>query len=136
MEQLFYKCYNLITIDALKFDTLSVTTMKQMFCHCESLLSINVEFNPQNVENMYVIFGYCYKVVTINLPNFRKTKAINIEGMFYKNYELKYIDLSNFEVSSSIETIRGAFRYCNSIVFIKLNSLKINSDYTTETIYF
>ena len=133
MEKLFYYCQKLITIDRLNFDTLSVTTMKQMFSHCESLLSINAEFNPQNVKNMYIIFGYCYKVVTINLPNFKKTKAINIEGMFYRNYKLKYIDLSYFEVnSSSIENIKNAFCNCTSIVFIKLDSFKINNDTITK----
>ena len=66
---------------------------------------------------MQDIFSYCYKVVTINLPNFRKTKATNIRGMFFNNYKLKYIDLSNFEVSSSINDIQF---YCiYQIRFIK-----------------
>ena len=133
MEELFFYCTNLIVIDRLNFDTLSVTTMRGMFSHCESLLSINAEFNPQNVEDMLDIFAYCYNLVIINLPNFRKTEAKIIQGMFYKNYELKYIDLSNFEVSSSnIKYIKYAFQYCNSAVFIKLNSLKINSNTTTS----
>ena len=66
MEDLFYQCKSLITIDRLDFDTSSVTTMYQMFKNCESLLSINAEFAPKNVENMQDIFSYCYKVVTIN----------------------------------------------------------------------
>ena len=126
MEQLFYKCLKLTTIDRLNFDTLSVTTMRQMFSHCESILSINAEFNPQNVEDMYIIFGYCYEVITINLPNFRKTNAKNIEAMFFRDYKLKYIDLSNFEVSSSVGNSNNTFNSCNSIVFIKLDSFKIN----------
>ena len=137
MEDLFYYCNNLITIDRLNFDTLSVTTMKQMFCHCESLLSLNAEFNPQNVDNMRDIFSGCYKVVTIHLPNFIKTKAILIRGMFYQNYKMKYIDLSNFEISSSsVQSIRSTFRFCNSIVYIKLNSFKIDSDTETEILLF
>ena len=81
---------------------------------------------------MQDIFSYCYKVVTINLPNFRKTKATNIRGMFYNNSKLKYIDLSNFEVSSSINNIQFTFSQCNSIVFIKLDLLKINSNKNIE----
>ena len=100
--------------------------MIRMFTYCKSLLSINAEFAPKNVENMYDMFAYCYKVVIINLPNFRKTKATNIQGMFFKNYKLKYIDLSNFEVSSSINNIQHTFSQCNSTVFIKLDLLKIN----------
>ena len=96
--------------------------MYMYFLNSESILSINAEFNPQNVEDMYIIFGYCYKVITINLPNFRKTNAKNIGGMFFRDYKLKYIDLSNFEVSSSVENSNNAFNYCNSIVFIKLDS--------------
>ena len=129
MEDLFYYCQNLITIDNLNFDTLSVKSMSRMFANCESILSINAEFNPQKVENMYDMFAYCYKVVTINLPNFRITESKKNQGMFYKNYKLKYINLPNFEVnSSSITTISLAFYDCLSIVFINLNSFKINDN--------
>ena len=72
---------------------------------------------------MFDMFAYCYKVVTINLPNFRITESKKNQGMFYKNYKLKYINLQNFEVnSSSITTISLAFSDCSSIVFINLNS--------------
>ena len=81
---------------------------------------------------MYDMFAYCYKVVTINLPNFRITESKKNQGMFYKNYKLKYINLPNFEVnSSSITTISLAFSECSSIVFINLNSFKINNDTIT-----
>ena len=109
MNELFFNCTNLTIIDRLDFDTTSVKSMIRMFALCESLLSINAEFNPQNVENFKDCFGYCYKLETINLPNFRKTKATNLQGMFYRDYNLKYIDLSNFEVSPFITNIRGMF---------------------------
>ena len=128
MKELFNNCIKLTTIDRLNFNTLSVKTMNSMFNHCESLLSINAEFNPENVENLFNIFAYCYKVVTINLPSFKYTRTINIKGIFYNDTKLKYVDLSNFEVSSSIETIRSAFRFCHSIIFIRLDLLKINTN--------
>ncbi len=59
---------------------------------------------------MYDMFAYCYKAIAINLPNFKKTKINNKQGIFFQDFELKYINLSNFEVSSSsITTIRSAF---------------------------
>ena len=63
-----------------------------------------------------------------------KLKATSIQGMFYKDYKLKYVDLSNFEVSPSITTIRGMFHYYYCIIYIKLNSLKINSQAVTNAI--
>ena len=35
--------------------------------------------------------------------------------MFYQNYELKYVDLSNFELSPFITNIRGMFEYSSSL---------------------
>jgi len=59
---------------------------------------------------MYDMFAYCHKAIAINLPNFKKTKINNMQGIFFQDFELKYINLSNFEVSSSsITTIRSAF---------------------------
>jgi len=55
------------------------------------------------------MFAYCHKAIAINLPNFRKTKVNNMHGIFFQDFELKYINLSNFDVSSSITTIRSAF---------------------------
>ena len=56
------------------------------------------------------MFAYCHKAIAINLPNFRKTKVNNMQEIFFQDFELKYINLSNFEVSSSsITTIRSAF---------------------------
>ena len=134
MNELFYNCINLTIIDRLDFDTISVKTMIRMFRNCESLLSINAEFNPQNVEDFLDCFGCCYKLEAISLPNFRKTKATNIQGMFYQDYELKYVDLSNFEVSPSIITIEGMFEFSSSLFLIKLNLLKINNN--TDIRYF
>ena len=51
-----------------------------MFRYCESFLTINVEFNPQNVQDMYDLFSRCSKLISIKLPNFKTTstgKAIN-----------------------------------------------------------
>lgn len=56
------------------------------------------------------MFAYCHKAIAINLPNFRKTKVNNMQEIFFQDFELKYINLSNFEASSSsITTIRSAF---------------------------
>ena len=128
MEDLFNACRSLTTIDRLDFDTISVITMTRMFRSCQNLLSINAEFNPQNVESFLDIFGCCSNLETINLPNFKTTKATNIQGMFYQDYKLKYVDLSNFEVSSSIGYMGGIFYQCNSIFLIKLDKLIINGN--------
>ena len=127
MKRLFYNCSNLKKIDKLNFDTSSVTDMQEMFAHCKSLLSINAKFNPKNVENMFLMFAYCNNIEIINLPNFGETKTRNIQQMFYKNFNLKYIDLSNFELSPSVYNIRHAFIEWKSILFIRLNLFKINS---------
>ena len=46
---------------------------------------------------MYDMFAYCHKAIAINLPNFKKTKINNMQGIFFQDFELKYINLSNNE---------------------------------------
>ena len=105
-----------------------------MFADCQSLISINVEFNPQNVEDMRDIFGGCTNLISIKAPNFGSTKIKNAQGLFYNDSSLKYVDLPNFEFPDAT-TVNYIFQYCSSIVFINLYSMKINGNMSILNVF-
>ena len=70
MEQLFYKCSSLTSLDLSKFDTSQVTTFKEMFFDCSKLKILNLSnFNIPKVSNMENMFSDCKKLEYINLKN-------------------------------------------------------------------
>ena len=71
---------------------------------------------------MFDMFGYCYKLITVNVSNFDTSKVKNFQGIFYQCHNLKYLDLSSFNISSATN-IPIMFIGCNSLVYLKLNSL-------------
>ena len=63
MQEMFFNCGSLTSLDLSSFDTGSVTNMGWMFNNCTSLKSLNLSsFNTRNVENMDWMFAWCTNV--------------------------------------------------------------------------
>ena len=71
--------------------------MDNMFYNCKSLTSINISnFDTQNVESFYHMFRNCTSLTSIDLSNFNTQKVEFYDEMFYYCENLVYIDISNF----------------------------------------
>lgn len=66
MEEMFYNCKALTSLDLSTFNTEKVTKMNGMFYGCESLTSLDLNsFNTDNVNDINEMFGYCSALTTI-----------------------------------------------------------------------
>ena len=66
MRNMFNGCSSLISLDVTNFNTAKVTDMRYMFCDCSKLTSLDVtNFNSENVTNMSFMFSGCSTLTTI-----------------------------------------------------------------------
>ena len=66
MEEMFYNCKALTSLDLSTFNTEKVTKMNGLFHGCESLISLDLNsFNTDNVNDINDMFGYCSALTTI-----------------------------------------------------------------------
>ena len=105
MEQMFYNCNRLESLDLSAFDTSNVTTMYLMFYGCSSLKNLDLSsFVTSKLTSMYVMFGSCTSLESIDLSMFDTSKVTRMEAMFSGCTSLKKADLSGFDFSSISET--------------------------------
>ena len=97
MEQMFFSCMSLRTLDLSNFDTSSVTSMNSMFRACRSLTSLNLNsFYTPSLENMYNMFNYCDKLESLEINNFNTELVTNMKGLFDLCPKLTSLNLYNF----------------------------------------
>lgn len=94
------------TITHFGIDTRRVTYMQNMFYNCSSLASLDLSnFNTQNVTNMNGMFKNCVAITELNLgDNFDVGKVTNVDGMFNSCSSLQTITgcLKNLCISLSL----------------------------------
>ena len=111
-------------------DTSNATTMQNMFFGCSSLASINLSsFNTNNVTNMYGMFYSCYKLSSIDLSNFNTNNVTDMGYMFYSCIKLASLNLSKFN-TSNVTTMNGMFYDCRA--FTTLDLSKFNTEKVTD----
>ena len=106
MECLFNCCYILKEIKGLdKFNTSKVTNMRGMFQFCFEIKKLDLSnFDISNISNISHMFNKCNKLNEITRIGKSTTgKIISMKSMFQACYELKYLDLTNFNTSNVID---------------------------------
>lgn len=108
MQDMFYKCSSLKSLDLKYFDTSNVTTMYRMFGLCSKITNINViSFDTSNVTFMPEIFNGCYNLVDLDVSHFNTSKQTNMYFIFGACISLKFLDLSNFDMTNVTNTDIG-----------------------------
>ena len=122
MQRMFYTCHALKDIIGLNnLDVSNVKNMKYMFCGLEQFTDLDIsKWNAPKCEDAQYMFssymnpGYerYNGFVRINAPNlFRSGCVKNLKQMFGVNCELKYVNISNWNVSNVI-TMEKMFANC------------------------
>ncbi len=66
MEDMFYSCKSLASLDVSSFNTGNVTTMGQMFYECSNIQLLDLtSFDTKSVQTADKMFAYCSKLATI-----------------------------------------------------------------------
>ena len=107
------------------FDTSNVTDMNDMFYGCSSLTSLNLTgFDTSNVTNMAYMFSGCSSLVSLDLTSFNTSNVVTAEYMFAWCRNLTSLDLSSFD-SSSPSVVYDIFSGCGRLTNLKCYNSKI-----------
>ena len=97
LSDMFSECENLKTINGInEWDTSNVTTMNNMFYSCRSLESLDLSsFNTSNVTNMFDMFSECENLKELNISNFEVREDCDTDWMLNNCRRLHTLRLDN-----------------------------------------
>ena len=121
MNQMFYLCSSLTSLDVSTFDTSNVTSMNQMFYLCISLTSLDLsKFDTSQVTNMNDMFHSCGKLTNLDVSNFDTSKVTNMNSMFNGCSGLTSLDVGKFD-TSNVTSMYKMFSGCSSLTSLDLS---------------
>ena len=110
------------SISVIACDTENITDMSCMFCGCNSLTELNLEyFNTTNVTDMGEMFKNCSSLIELNLNNFKTSNVTDMWRMFSGCSSLKELDLNNFD-TTNVTDMYSMFSRCSSLENLDLNT--------------
>ena len=122
MNDMFYFCTSLTSLDVSRFNTSNVTSMKSMFGGCKGLTSLDVSnFNTSNVTNMNHMFYGCSGLTSLDLSNFNTSNVTDMSQMFVGCNKITSLDLSNFN-TSKVTDMTYMFSGCTSLTSLDVSS--------------
>ena len=130
----FRKMSNLTTITGISYlNTSQVTHMNNMFYECSGLTSLDVShFNTANVLGMTGMFYGCSGLTSLNLSGFNTAKALLMSSMFEGCSSLTSLNLSSFN-TANVTIMSRMFYGCSSLT--SLNVSGFNTDKVTNMSY-
>ncbi len=124
MASMFNGCSSLTGLDLSSFDTSKVTDMNYMFYDCSSAKSINVSsFNTSNVEKMSGMFNGCSGLASLDVTGFKTPKATNMSSMFSGCSGLASLDVTKFD-TSIVTNMSSMFSGCSGLASLDVTNFK------------
>ena len=121
MNQMFYNCQALTTIDVSNFNTKKVKDIQSMFYHCQKLKNLNVSyFDTKNVIYMNAMFDGCNNLLYLDLSNW---DINNIKYLYqiFNSISLKEINLTNWNMDK-VQSVRNIFYNGSNLTTITCSS--------------
>ena len=134
MNNMFFGCSQLTSLDVSHFNTSNVTDMSGMFSGCFNLPSLDLRnFDTSKVTDMSDMFnqqrGYMSKLKSIDVSSFNTSKVTNMSGMFSNCQLLETLDVSNFD-TKEVTDMNNMFNACESLT--ELNVSGFNTSKVTN----
>ena len=121
MNDMFHSCGKLTNLDVSNFDTSKVTNMNSMFNGCSGLTSLDVgKFDTSNVTSMYKMFSGCSSLTSLDLSKFDTSQVTNMNDMFYSCSKLTNLDVSKFD-TSQVTKMNRMFYGCSKLTSLDLS---------------
>lgn len=131
----FAECKNLTSIVGMEsnLNTSEVTDMQNMFYYCKELTSLNVtNFNTENVTNMSGMFWLCNSISNINLSSFNTENVTDMSNMFCRCVWLNALDLSCFN-TENVTNMSHMFDGCSYHSRSQMRTIDLSS-FDTENV--
>ena len=127
MNNMFNHCEKITKIDLSMFDTSKVIDMSQMFDCCYNLEELDViNFNTSNCKNMSLMFISCGKLKELDVSGFCTDNVENLQQLFSGCSSLKNIDISNFN-TINVKTMNHMFYGCSKIEHLNFNNFNTSN---------
>ena len=99
MSKMFCQCQNLEKIYfGNYFNTESVQTMQEMFYECEKIKTLDLSmFKTPSLKNMGDMLYKMKSLVSLDLSNFDISSVTNLQNLVYDSNDLVYLNLRSFE---------------------------------------
>ena len=121
-SSMFYSCAALTSLDLSSFETSAATRMERMFGHCSSLTDLDLSnFNTENVTDMAGMFIRCDALETLDISSFNTGNVTNMQSMFNSCAVLKTLDISHFDFSK-VTRVDHMFQYNHALETIYCNT--------------
>lgn len=135
-SEMFFRCYELETIDLQGLDMSRVTNMSWMFGCCYSLLEIDMHgMDLRKVKDVSDCFYDCSNLYKCDFTGVKTANLKNISGFVQRCTNIQELDLSMFDFSNVTEA-DDMFIMFNSIIKITLPpihfEIDLNDVYTDE----
>lgn len=117
MNNMFFDCLSLISLDLRSFNTSNVVDMKYMFAFCDRLKSLDISsFNTSKVEDMQRMFNGCAALTSLDLRSFNTSNVQDMRYMFNSCANLTTITVSTGWDTDNVQKSANMFFYCNNLV--------------------
>ena len=104
-------------LDLSKWDTSSVTNMRQMFYYSDALTVEGLEnWNVSSLKNTYAMFYYAKAITELDLSGWQPTKLTDARYMFGGCSNLQTIYASDLWTNASITSSGSMFSGCSKLV--------------------
>lgn len=145
MGGMFYGCRSLTTLDLSKWDmsnviyqdgygTLSDMGDDGMFENCESLVSLQLPNNINNITRFSYMFNHCRSLTTLNVRNIDTSKGVHFYGVFEHCHNLtQIIGVENWNMSNA-KNLWAMFANCRSLTTLDLSNWDVSNVITDYTI--
>jgi surface protein len=138
MQNMFYSCTGLSSLNCSGFNTSNVTTMNSMFSGCRYITSINVDnFDTSKVEDMNNMFNNCFGWRTeadLDLSSFTLKNNVRMASMFRGCIQLRTLDISNMDFRNVTGNYGYIFSNCGTSTTTKLTTVYVKDEYAQQWI--
>lgn len=121
LNNLFYNCSSLISVNTLNWDTSAVTNMNGTFRGCTSLTSLDVSnFKMGSVTNIALMFYQCGSLTSLDVSNWDVSKTTNMVSAFNSCGKITSLDVSKWNVAKSTD-MNSMFFNCSLLTSLDVS---------------
>ena len=127
MRNMFCFCRGLTSLDVSNFDTSKITNMSFMFYNCSGLNSLDVSsFDTSKVTDMNAMFHGCIVLTSLDVSNFNTSNVTDMTEMFFNCNSITSLDVSNFD-TSNVTDMKYMFSGCSGLTSLDLSNFNTSN---------